>query len=77
MAENRAPDRSGRPRAMAITASGLHDDKRMCRCAGAPATATPFTTQGVNMPQDIVEIEEVPAEELPEFALMIDIPFED
>lgn len=29
------------------------------------------------MPQDIVEIEEVPAEELPEFALMIDIPFED
>ncbi len=29
------------------------------------------------MPQDIVEVQEVPAEELPELALMIDIPFEE
>ncbi|GAA0448750.1 hypothetical protein ACFQ2B_04810 [Streptomyces stramineus] len=77
MAENRARARPRHPRTMAITVSGLHDDMRVRRCSGAPTAPAPFATQGVNMPQDIVEIEEVPAEELPEFALLIDIPFED
>ncbi|MEH6379651.1 hypothetical protein V7793_35770, partial [Streptomyces sp. KLMMK] len=60
---------------MAITVSRGHHVSRVRRCSDASSNARPLTAEGAEMPQDIVEVQEVPAEELPELALMVDIPF--